>query len=137
MARIAGVDLPNNKVVKVGLTYIFGIGHVTSAKILEISGVNGQKRISELSPDEIAKLRAVIEKEDIKIEGELRGEIQRNVKRLMEINSYRGIRHKKRMPVRGQRTHTNAHTARGIKTARIGGGGKKASGASGGGESKS
>lgn len=120
MARIAGVDLPNNKIVRIGLTYIFGIGHKTAEKIINISGVDGQKRISELTPEEIGKLRNVIEKE-AKVEGELRGEISRNIKRLMEINCYRGIRHKKRMPVRGQRTHTNAHTARGIKPARIGG----------------
>jgi len=120
VARIAGVDLPNNKIVKIGLTYIFGIGHKTAEKIVKLSGVDGQKRVSELTPEEIGKLRSIIEKET-KVEGELRGEISRNIKRLMEINCYRGIRHKKKMPVRGQRTHTNAHTARGIKPARIGG----------------
>ncbi|HPN30690.1 MAG TPA: 30S ribosomal protein S13 [bacterium] len=127
MARIAGVDLPNNKIVRVGLTYIFGIGDKTAEKIIKATGIDGSKRISELIPDEINKIRSVMEKET-KVEGELRGEILRNIKRLMEINCYRGVRHKKRMPVRGQRTHTNAHTARGIKPMRIGGAVKKPAG---------
>ena len=120
MARIAGIDLPNNKLVKIGLTYIYGVGTKTAERILTVTGISGQKRISELTPDEVTKIRNVIENDHI-VEGELRGEISRNIKRLMEINCYRGIRHKRRMPVHGQRTHTNAHTARGIKTARIGG----------------
>jgi len=120
LARIAGVDLPNEKIVKVGLTYIYGIGQKTSDKILSIAGIDGQRRVSELINEEVAKIRGVIDKV-AKVEGELRGEITRNVKRLMEINCYRGIRHKKRMPVRGQRTHNNARIARGLRASRIGG----------------
>jgi small subunit ribosomal protein S13 len=120
LARVAGVDLPNNKLVKIGLTYIFGVGSKRAEEIIEATGIDGQKRVSTLTNEEIAQIRNYIE-QHFKVEGELRGEVTRNIKRLMDINCYRGIRHKKRMPVRGQRTHTNAHTARGIKTARIGG----------------
>ena len=112
MARIAGVDLPNDKRVEVGLTYIFGIGRATSLKILKTAGVNPNKRIKELKEDEIVKLRDIIER-DFKVEGDLRKEVSMNIKRLMDIGSYRGLRHRKGLPVRGQRTKTNARTRKG------------------------
>ena len=114
MARIAGVDLPNDKRVEVGLTYIFGIGRATSLKILKTAGVNPNKRIKELKEDEIVKLRDIIER-DFKVEGDLRKEVSMNIKRLMDIGSYRGLRHRKGLPVRGQRTKTNARTRKGPK----------------------
>ncbi|HEY4485245.1 MAG TPA: 30S ribosomal protein S13 [Nitrospiria bacterium] len=116
MARIAGVDLPNDKRVEVGLTYIFGIGQATSRKILKTAGVNPNKRIKELKEDEIVKLRDIIER-DFKVEGDLRKEVSMNIKRLMDIGSYRGLRHRKGLPVRGQRTKTNARTRKGPKRA--------------------
>jgi small subunit ribosomal protein S13 len=109
MARIAGVDLPRNKRVGIGLTYIFGIGHSTAAKILEETGVSPERRISELNDDEISRLRRVIEAR-YKVEGALRSEVSMNIKRLMDIGCYRGLRHRRGLPVRGQRTHTNART---------------------------
>ncbi len=111
MARIAGVDLPN-KHVDVALTYIFGIGVTSARKICATTGVDPEKRINDLSPDEINKLRTVIEN-DFRVEGRLRTEISLNVKRLMDIGCYRGIRHRRGLPVRGQRTKTNARTRKG------------------------
>ncbi len=112
MARIAGIDLPKEKRVEIGLTYIFGIGLSTSKKILERTGVNPDTRIKDLTEEDVAKLREVIEKE-YKVEGELRSEIASNIKRLMDIGCYRGIRHRRGLPVRGQRTKTNARTRKG------------------------
>ncbi len=114
MARIAGVDLPKEKRVEIGLTYIFGIGLSTSKKILAQTGVNPDIRVKDLTEEDIAKLRDVIEKE-YKVEGELRSEISNNIKRLMDIGCYRGIRHRRGLPVRGQRTKTNARTRKGPK----------------------
>jgi small subunit ribosomal protein S13 len=111
MARIAGVDLPN-KHVDIALTYIFGIGVTSARKICATTGVDPEKRINDLSPDEINKLRTVIEN-DFRVEGRLRTEISLNVKRLMDIGCYRGIRHRRGLPVRGQRTKTNARTRKG------------------------
>lgn len=116
MARIAGVDLPREKRVEIGLTYIFGIGLPTAHKILAKTGVNPDTRIRDLSEEEVSSLREVIDKE-IKVEGDLRREVSLNIKRLMEIGCYRGIRHRRGLPVRGQRTKTNARTRKGpIKT---------------------
>jgi small subunit ribosomal protein S13 len=112
MARIAGVDLPRDKRVEVGLTYIFGIGRTTSNKILAETGVNPDTRIRDLTEDELSKLREVIDKSQ-KVEGDLRREISLNIKRLIEIGSFRGVRHRKGLPVRGQRTKTNARTRKG------------------------
>ncbi len=112
MARIAGVDLPREKRVEVGLTYIFGIGAPTSRKILKKTGVSPDTRVRDLSEEEVTRLREVIDKET-KVEGDLRREVSLNVKRLMEIGSYRGLRHRRGLPVRGQRTKTNARTRKG------------------------
>jgi small subunit ribosomal protein S13 len=112
MARLAGVDIPNAKRVEVALTYIYGIGPATAKKILEKTGVNPDTRAKDLTEDEIAKLRDVIETE-YHVEGDLRREVALNIKRLTEINCYRGIRHRKGLPVRGQRTRTNARTRKG------------------------
>jgi small subunit ribosomal protein S13 len=116
MARIAGVDLPRNKRVEVGLTYIFGIGLSTSHKILQQTGVNPDRRIHELTDEEINRLRRIIEG-TLKVEGALRTEVSMNVKRLMDIGCYRGLRHRRGLPVRGQRTHTNARTHKGKRVA--------------------
>ena len=113
MARIAGVDLPNEKRVEIGLTYIFGIGLSTSKKILAATGVNPDTRVRDLTEDEIQKLRNEID--NYNVEGDLRRDIALDIKRLMEINCYRGIRHRKGMPVRGQRSKTNARTRKGPK----------------------
>lgn len=117
MARIAGVDLPRNKRVEIGLTYIYGIGRATSNDILRRTGVNPEKRVKDLTEAEVASLRDVIEhnlaEEGHKVEGDLRREVQMNIKRLIEIGSYRGLRHRRSLPVRGQRTRTNARTKRG------------------------
>ena len=115
MARIAGVDLPREKRVEIGLTYIFGIGRTKSNEILAKTGVNPDTRVKDLTEEEVIKLREVIDKE-YKVEGDLRREQALNIKRLMEINCYRGIRHKKNLPVRGQRTKTNARTRKGPRT---------------------
>lgn len=115
MARIAGVDLPREKRVEIGLTYIFGIGRPKSNEILQKTGVNPDTRIRDLTDDEISKLRETIDKE-YKVEGDLRREIALNIKRLAEIGCYRGRRHRMGLPVRGQRTKTNARTRRGKKT---------------------
>lgn len=112
MARISGVDIPREKRVEIGLTYIYGIGLSSSRKILKAANVNPDTRVRDLTEDEIVRLRNVIE-HNYKIEGELRREIATNIKRLMEIGSYRGMRHRRGLPVRGQRTHTNARTRRG------------------------
>jgi small subunit ribosomal protein S13 len=116
MARIAGVDLPRDKKVEIGLTYIFGIGRKTALDILEKTGVSSALRIRDLSESDVNKLRQVIER-DVRVEGALRTEIAMNIKRLMDIGSYRGIRHRRGLPVRGQRTHTNARTKKGPRRA--------------------
>ncbi len=115
MARIAGVDLPKDKRVEIGLTYIYGIGLPTARKILQETGVNPDTRVKDLSAEEVAKIRNVITK-DYKVEGALRTEVTMNIKRLMDIGCYRGLRHRRGLPVRGQRTHTNARTRRGRRT---------------------
>ncbi len=112
MARIAGVDLPKNKRVEIGLTYIYGIGLSTSQKVLARTGISPDKRIKDLSEAEVAALREIIERE-YKVEGDLRREVQMNIKRLIEIGCYRGLRHRRNLPVHGQRTRTNARTRRG------------------------
>jgi len=112
VARIAGIDLPKNKRAEVGLTYIFGIGKTTSETILAKAGVDKNKRVGELTDEEVAKIRSVIQT-DFKVEGAMRTEVQMNIKRLMDIGSYRGLRHRKGLPVRGQRTRTNARTRKG------------------------
>jgi len=112
MARIAGVDLPNKKRAEVGLTYIFGIGRTRSKSILHRAGVDADKKVSELSEEEVNKIRQIIEAEG-SVEGDLRKEASMNVKRLMEMGAYRGLRHRRGLPVRGQRTHTNARTRKG------------------------
>ncbi len=112
MARIAGVDLPKDKRIEIALTYIYGVGRSTSQEILEETGVNPDARTHELSDDDLNKLRRVIENR-YKVEGALRTEESMNIKRLMDIGCYRGIRHKKGLPVRGQRTQTNARTRKG------------------------
>lgn len=114
MARIAGVNIPNDKRVEISLTYIYGIGKTTSNKILKLTGINKDARVKDLSEDEINKLRNQI-KETIKIEGDLRREVLLNIKRLKDVKAYRGTRHSKRLPARGQRTKTNSRTVRGNK----------------------
>ncbi len=115
MARIAGVDLPREKRVEIGLTYIYGIGRVTSNKILAEAGVNPDTRVRELTDDEVKKISEAIETLEITVEGDLRREIALNIKRLQEIGCYRGVRHRKGLPVRGQKTKTNARTRKGPK----------------------
>ena len=112
MARIAGVDLPNNKRVEIGITYIYGIGRTTATKIIQETGINPDTRVKDLTEDDIAKLREYIE-HNLKVEGELRSEVSLNIKRLMEIGCYRGVRHRKGLPVRGQSSKTNARTRKG------------------------
>lgn len=112
MARIAGVDLPRDKRVEIALTYIFGIGKTTSQKILNTTGISPNTRVRDLTEDEVSKLRETIDKE-VKVEGDLRREISLNIKRLIEIGCYRGVRHRRGLPVRGQRTKTNARTRKG------------------------
>ncbi len=112
MARIAGVDLPKNKRAEIGLTYIYGIGRSSAQEILAKAKVSGTKRVGELNDEEVAAIRSVIQS-DFKVEGALRSEFQLNIKRLMDIGSYRGLRHRKGLPVRGQRTRTNARTRKG------------------------
>lgn len=116
MARIAGVDLPREKRVEIGLTYIYGIGRPTSNRILSETGVSADTRVRDLSDAEVARLRQFIERA-LKVEGALRTEVAMNIKRLMDIGSYRGIRHRRGLPVRGQRTHTNARTKKGPRRA--------------------
>jgi small subunit ribosomal protein S13 len=112
MARIAGVDLPRNKHVHIALTYIYGIGIPRSARILDQAKVDPMKKVQDLGEDEVNRIRQVIESEGM-VEGDLRKDIQMNIKRLIEIGSYRGYRHRRNLPVRGQRTHTNARTRKG------------------------
>ena len=112
MARIAGVDLPREKRVEIGLTYIFGIGLTTSQKVLRETGINPDTRVRNLTEEEVVRLREYIDRQ-LKVEGDLRREVSQNIKRLMEIGCYRGLRHRKGLPVRGQRTHTNARTRKG------------------------
>ncbi len=112
MARIAGVDLPRNKRVEIALTYIYGIGRSRSQEILRVTGVDPDKRVKDLTEDEITRLRDAVER-NYRVEGDLRREVQMNIKRLIDIGTYRGIRHKRNLPVRGQRTRTNARTRRG------------------------
>ncbi len=116
MARISGVDLPREKRVEIGLTYIFGIGRTTAQRICEKAGVSPDLRVRDLTEGDVNKLRQAIEK-DHRVEGALRTEIAMNIKRLMDIGSYRGIRHRRGLPVRGQRTHTNARTKKGPRRA--------------------
>jgi small subunit ribosomal protein S13 len=112
MARIAGIDLPRNKHTRIALTYIYGIGQPRSAKILAAAGVDGEKKVQDLSEDEVNRIRQVIEAEG-DVEGDLRKDVSMHIKRLIEIGSYRGFRHRRNLPVRGQRTHTNARTRKG------------------------
>ncbi len=114
MARIAGVDLPRDKRVEIGLTYIFGIGRATSNKILAEAGVNPDTRVKDLTEAEVGRLREVIDR-NVKVEGDLKRDIALNIKRLIEIGCYRGLRHRRGLPVRGQRTKTNARTRKGPK----------------------
>ena len=114
MARLVGVDLPRDKRIEVGLTYIYGIGLTTSKKILAETGVDPSVRVKDLTEDDLTKLRDYIQA-NIKVEGDLHREVSQNVKRLMDIGCYRGLRHRKGLPVRGQRTHTNARTRKGPK----------------------
>jgi small subunit ribosomal protein S13 len=112
LARIAGVDLPKQKKVYIGLTYIFGIGEASAKKILEKAEVNPDKKVGDLTEVEVSKIRSVITS-DYRVEGALRSEVQQNIKRLVDIGSYRGIRHRRSLPVRGQRTKTNSRTRKG------------------------
>jgi small subunit ribosomal protein S13 len=114
MARIAGVDLPREKRVEIGLTYIYGIGRTTATRIIKETGVNPDTRVRDLTEEDITKLRTFIDKE-LQVEGDLRRESALNIKRLIEIGCYRGIRHRKGLPVRGQRSKTNARTRKGPK----------------------
>lgn len=112
MARISGVDLPNNKRTDIALTYLYGIGRSNVVRLLEIAQIRGEKRVSELTDEDVSKIQKAIDK-NFKVEGDLRIEVQGNIKRLKEIGSYRGLRHAKNLPVRGQRTRVNARTKRG------------------------
>jgi small subunit ribosomal protein S13 len=123
MARISGVDLPRDKRVEVGLTYIFGVGLHTSQRLLERTRISPDTRVRDLTDDEVNRLRDIIDKE-MRVEGDLRREVSMNIKRLMDIGSYRGLRHRRGMPLRGQRTRTNARTRRGPRRA-VGGRKKK------------
>jgi small subunit ribosomal protein S13 len=114
MARIAGVDVPREKRVEIGLTYIYGIGRTSSNQILERTRINPDTRVRDLTEDEVHRLREVIDR-DYKVEGDLRREVALNIKRLTEIGSYRGLRHRRNLPVHGQRTRTNARTKRGAR----------------------
>jgi len=112
LARISGVNLPTNKRVKVALTYIYGIGPTTANEICKVVGISDDKRVNKLADDEVLKIREYIEKK-YKVEGDLRSEASLNIKRLTDLGTYRGLRHRKKLPVRGQRTHTNARTRKG------------------------
>ena len=118
MARIAGVDLPRNKRIEVALTYIYGIGRQTSSRILEESGVGPSVRTDDLTDEQVSAIRHTIEK-GYRVEGDLRRDVQTSIKRLMDLGCYRGLRHRRNLPVRGQRTHTNARTRKGPKRATI------------------
>jgi small subunit ribosomal protein S13 len=119
MARIAGVDIPRGKKVEIAITYIFGIGRSNGMKVLERAHVDPAKRVRDLTEDEVGRIREIVEREH-RVEGDLRREIQMNIKRLMDIGCYRGLRHRKGMPVRGQRTRTNSRTRRGRRSQAIG-----------------
>jgi small subunit ribosomal protein S13 len=119
MARIAGIDLPKDKRVEIALTYIYGIGRPSSKKILEKANINKDTKVNKLTEAEVVHIRDIIEQE-FKVEGDLRREVGTNIKRLMDIGSYRGLRHRKSLPVHGQRTHTNARTRKGPRRAIIG-----------------
>jgi small subunit ribosomal protein S13 len=114
VARIAGIDVPKNKHIVISLTYIFGIGRSTAQRILSELGIEPERKTSDLTEEEVIKIREYIDT-NIKVEGDLRREVSQNIKRLIDINSYKGIRHKRGLPVRGQRTHTNARTRKGRK----------------------
>jgi small subunit ribosomal protein S13 len=114
LARIAGIDLPKQKKAYIGLTYIYGIGQTSAKLILEKSGIDPNKKVQELTEEEVAKIRSVMTS-DFKVEGSLRSEVQQNIKRLMDIGCYRGLRHRRGLPVRGQRTRTNSRTRKGKK----------------------
>ena len=116
MARIAGIDLPKNKRVEVALTYIYGVGHTNARRILDATGINPDLRTHELTDEDASRLRREIE-QNYKVEGALRTEVSMNIKRLMDIGCYRGLRHRRGLPVRGQRTHTNARTKKGPRRA--------------------
>lgn len=118
MARVAGVDLPPNKRSEIGLTYIYGIGRSRATSILKEAGINVDTRVKDLNEDELSRIRAVLEAQG-EIEGDLRKRIQMDIKRLMDIGCYRGLRHRRALPVRGQRTHTNARTRKGPRRATI------------------
>jgi small subunit ribosomal protein S13 len=118
MARVAGVDLPPNKRAEIGLTYIYGIGRSRSTSILKEAGVSVDTRIKDLNEDELSRIRAILEAQG-EIEGDLRKRVQMDIKRLMDIGCYRGLRHRRALPVRGQRTHTNARTRKGPRRATI------------------
>lgn len=120
MARIAGVDLPQNKQVWIGLTYIYGIGQARSQKILAKADVETTTQVKDLTEDEARRIREIVQEEG-RVEGDLRKEVSQNIKRLMEIGSYRGVRHRKGLPVRGQRTNTNARTRKGPRRATVAG----------------
>ena len=113
MARIAGVDLPREKRIEIGLTYVFGIGRAKADKILSMTGINPDTRVRDLTDDEVAKIREAIDETHTLVEGDLRREVSMNIKRLMEIGCYRGIRHRRGLPCRGQKTKTNARTRKG------------------------
>ncbi|MCS6298122.1 MAG: 30S ribosomal protein S13 [Nitrospira sp.] len=115
MARIAGVDLPKDKRIEIGLTYVFGIGRVAAQTILKKAGVDGSIRVKDVSEDKIIKIREVIER-DYRVEGDLRKEVSMNIKRLVDTGTFRGLRHRKGLPVRGQRTKTNARTRKGRRS---------------------
>ncbi|MDI6792913.1 MAG: 30S ribosomal protein S13 [bacterium] len=119
MARLVGVDLPRDKRVEIALTYIYGLGLSSSQKIIKIANISPDTRVRDLTEEEVTKLRSVIEK-DFKVEGDLRKEVTQNIKRLMDIGCYRGLRHRRGLPVRGQRTHTNARTRKGPKRITVG-----------------
>jgi small subunit ribosomal protein S13 len=119
MARIAGIDLPKDKRVEIALTYIYGIGRPSSNKILEKANINKDTKVNKLTETEVVHIRDIIEQE-FKVEGDLRREVGTNIKRLMDIGSYRGLRHRKSLPVHGQRTHTNARTRKGPRRAIVG-----------------
>src|SRR5687767_244090 len=118
MARVAGVDLPPNKRAEVGLTYIYGIGRSRSSSVLKEAGISVDTRVRDLSEDELSRIRAILEAQG-EIEGDLRKRVQMDIKRLMDIGCYRGLRHRRALPVRGQRTHTNARTRKGASRATI------------------
>ena len=113
MARIAGVDLPRNKRMEIALTYLYGVGRLKSREILKAANVSGDKRSDELDDNEAKRIREVLETLQLKVEGDLRREVALNIKRLMDLGCYRGLRHRRNLPVRGQRTHTNARTRKG------------------------